>query len=155
MIFTLLHCQNQNTANSQAKNTDAKTSETEVGSPDLESNQKNIIYFEEGENKFLQKYEMNVAFKKMIEDSRCPKDVQCIWAGNATSEIELMSIYTRPFLIKLSTTNDIDKGWSTKQEFNGYSISLIEVSPETTSAKGFKSIQGNYRVALKFEKTSK
>ena len=164
MIFTLLHCQNQNAANPQAKNPDAKTSDTEVGSPDLETSkegnkpyaeQKNIIYFEEGENKFLQKYEMNVTFKKMIEDSRCPKDIQCIWAGNATAEIELMSIYTRPFLIRLSTTNDVDKGWSTIEEFNGYSISLIEVTPETTSAKGFKSIQGNYRVAIKFEKTSK
>ena len=145
MIFSLLDCQNQNAANSENSKENSNSS----------TDQKNIIYLKEGENKFLQKYEMNVTFKKMIEDSRCPKDVQCIWAGNATSEIELMSIYTRPFLIKLSTTNDIDKGWSTKQEFNGYSISLIEVSPETTSAKGFKSIQGNYRVALKFEKTSK
>ena len=145
MIFSLLHCQNQNAANSENSKANSNSS----------ADQKNIFYFKEGENKFLKEYEMNVTFKKMIEDSRCPKEVQCIWAGNATAEIELMGIYTRPFLIKLSTTNDVKKGWSIMHEFNGYLISLIEVSPETTSAKGFKSLQCNYRIALKLEKILK
>ena len=145
MIFSLLHCQNQNAANSENSKENSNSS----------TDQKNIIYLKEGENKFLKEYEMNVTFKKMIEDSRCPKEVQCIWAGNATAEIELMGIYTRPSIINLSTTNDVKKGWSTMHEFNGYSISLIEVSPETTSAKGFKSLQGNYRIALKLEKILK
>lgn len=145
MIFSLLHCQNQNAANSENSKENSNSS----------GDQKNIIYLKEGENKFLKEYEMNVSFKKMIEDSRCPKEVQCIWAGNATAEIELMGIYTRPSIINLSTTKDDKKGWSTMHEFNGYSISLIEVSPETTSAKGFKSLQGNYRIALKLEKILK
>lgn len=111
-----------------------------------------VIYLKEGENKFLQEYEMNVTFKKMTEDSRCPKDVDCIWAGVATAEVEVMGVYTRPVTLMLSTMTDVQKGYSKSQNFNGYTISLVEVTPQTTSAKGFKALQGSYRIGLKFTK---
>ena len=113
-----------------------------------------IVYLKEGENKFFKEYEMNVTFKKMTEDSRCPKDVNCIWAGVATAEVEVMGLYTRPVTLKLSTMNDAKKGYNKSQEFNGYTISLVEVTPETTSAKGFKALQGSYRIGLQFSKGS-
>lgn len=113
-----------------------------------------VVYLKEGENKFLKEYEMNVTFKKMTEDSRCPKDVNCIWAGVATAEVEFMGLYTRPVILKLSTLSDAKKGYSKSQEFNGYTVSLVEVSPETTSAKGFKALQGSYRIGLQFSKGS-
>lgn len=113
-----------------------------------------IVYLKEGENKFYKEYEMNVTFKKMTEDSRCPKDVNCIWAGVATAEVEVMGLYTRPVTLKLSTMNDAKEGYSKSQEFNGYTISLAEVTPETTSDKGFKALQGSYRIGLQFSKGS-
>lgn len=113
-----------------------------------------IVYLKEGENKFFKEYEMNVTFKKMTEDSRCPKDVNCIWAGVATAEVEVMGLYTRPVTLKLSTMSDAKKGYNKSQEFNGYTISLEEVTPETTSAKGFKALQGSYRIGLQFSKGS-
>lgn len=30
-----------------------------------------------------------IKFKKVIEDSRCPKDVQCVWAGEAKVLVEV------------------------------------------------------------------
>ena len=111
-----------------------------------------IVYLKEGENKFFKEYEMNVTFKKMTEDSRCPKGVNCIWAGVATAEVEFMGLYTRPMVLKLSTLSDAKKGYTKSQEFNGYTISLVEVTPETTSAKGFKALQGSYRIGLQFSK---
>ncbi|MDQ0477520.1 hypothetical protein [Chryseobacterium sp. MDT2-18] len=116
------------------------------------SNKKNVVYFKEGENKFLKEYEMNVTFKRMLEDSRCPKDVQCVWAGNAMAEIEVMGIYTRPVILQLSTMNDASRSYYNTQNFNGYKISLVEVSPDITSAKGFKALKGSYKIALQFEK---
>lgn len=113
-----------------------------------------IVYLKEGENKFYKEYEMNVTFKKMTEDSRCPKDVNCIWAGVATAEVEVMGLFTRPVTLKLSTMSDAKKGYTKSQEFNGYTISLVEVTPETTSAKGFKALQGSYRIGLQFSKGS-
>lgn len=111
-----------------------------------------IIYLKEGENKFLKEYEMNVTFNKMTEDSRCPKDVDCIWAGVATAEVEFMGVYTRPVTLMLSTMTDAKKGYSKSQNFNGYTIELVEITPQTTSAKGFKALQGSYRIGLKFTK---
>lgn len=113
-----------------------------------------IVYLKEGENKFFKEYEMNVTFKKMTEDSRCPKDVNCIWAGVATAEVEVMGLYTRPVTLKLSTMSDAKKGYNKSQEFNGYTISLVEVSPQTTAEKGFKALQGSYRIGLQFSKGS-
>ena len=113
-----------------------------------------IVYLKEGENKFFKEYEMNVTFKKITEDSRCPKDVNCIWAGVATAEVELMGLYTRPVTLKLSTMSDAKKGYTKSQEFNGYTITLVEVSPQTTAEKGFKALQGSYRIGLQFSKGS-
>lgn len=132
---------------------DVKVSE-KVTEKQATSNKKGMIYLKEGENKFLKEYEMNVTFKRMVEDSRCPKDVQCIWAGNAIAEVEFMGTYTRPVTVQLSTTNDANKGYANSEKFNGYKITLEDVTPETTSAKGFKSLKGNYQIALKFEKDS-
>ena len=88
----------------------------------------------------------------MLEDSRCPKDVKCIWQGNAKAEIELTGIYTRPFTMELSTINDAKKGFSNSKQFNGYLISLVEVSPKTTSAKNFEALKGHYKIKLQIEK---
>ncbi|MDP2453734.1 MULTISPECIES: hypothetical protein [unclassified Kaistella] len=147
-IFSLANCQNQNTANS-ANSNENTTGETTPTSP-----QKEIIYLKEGQNLYLKEYKMNVTFKKMIEDSRCPKDVQCVWAGNATAEVEFMGVSTRPMVLQFSTMNDANRGYFTKQNFNGYTISLVEVSPETTSGKGFKDLQGSYKIGLRFEKAT-
>ena len=117
-----------------------------------QQNTSNVIYFKEGENKFLKEYETNVTFKQITEDSRCPKDVNCIWAGVATAEIEVMGLHTRPVTMKLSTINDANKNYRKSQNFNGFSISLVELSPETTSDKGFKALKGSYKIGLKFSK---
>lgn len=114
--------------------------------------QSGVIYLKEGENKFLKEYEMNVTFKKMAEDSRCPKDVNCVWAGVATADVEFMGLATRPVTLKLSTMSDAKKGYSKAQQFNGYTVSLVQVSPETTSAKGYNTLKGTYTIGLKFEK---
>ena len=143
----------KNSTDLPVEKTEVKISEKVTEKQTL-SNKKGMIYLKEGENKFLKEYEMNVTFKRMVEDSRCPKYVQCIWAGNATAEVEFMGTYTRPVTVQLSTSNDAGKGYANTEKFNGYKITLEEVTPETTSAKGFKSLKGSYQIALKFEKDS-
>ena len=180
LVFALAACQNQTALQSGSKPEQKKTvmnhseslqpdkkkgePQMSVGLPPDEeavriaeqeqavAGKQGIIYINEGEQKFLKPYEMNVTFKKITEDSRCPKDVQCVWAGNAVAEVELMGTYTRPVTVRLSTIEDAKKGLYKTQEFNGYKISLVQVTPETTSSKGFKALQGHYRIGLKIEK---
>lgn len=127
-----------------------KTAQEEQGSSSI--NKSGVVYLAEGENKFLKEYEMNVTFKRMVEDSRCPQGVNCVWEGVATAEIELMGLATRPMTVRISTMNSADRGYSKTQAFNGYNVSLVEVAPETTSAKGFNALKGKYKIGLRFEK---
>lgn len=174
-IFSFATCQPQaGAANAQKTemNTTSTKSSLENSSTKVSANQKKedqsdeisksrnvmntqeIIYLKEGENKFLKAYEMNVTFKRIVEDSRCPKDVQCVWQGTAVAEVEFMGLYTRPVTLQLSTVSNAQKGFYKAQDFNGYTISLISVGPEVTTSKGKQELKGNYEIALRLEKNA-
>ena len=144
-----------------------KTPEMSVGLPpdkaavkqaqdetNLKAAQNGIIYLNEGENKFLKEYGMNITFKKMIEDSRCPEGVNCIWAGVATAEIEVMGVETRPMKIKISTMQDASKGYFASQNFNGYQIEMANLTPYPKADQGLKSLEGKYKIGIKIRKGS-
>ncbi len=42
-----------------------------------------------GQRAFLAGENIELRFKEVAEDSRCPKDVTCVWAGRAICEVEL------------------------------------------------------------------
>jgi hypothetical protein len=182
MLLSLATCQNQNEAKilkpdsstkiiSKSTTTSAtpKKPEMSVGLPpdkdavkvakeenqQAEVNKGGMVYLKENENKFLKEYEMNVTFKKMIEDSRCPVGVNCIWAGLAVAEIEVMGLATRPMTIRISSMHDPQQRFATVQNFGGYEISLAEVTPEATTEKGFNVLKGQYKIGLKFRKADR
>ena len=94
---------------------------------------------------------MNVTFKKITEDSRCPENARCIWQGVATAEIELMGTYTRPATFSINDIDMPDKGYSRKIIFNGYQITLEHLSPNRVAGQE-KNLKGSYKIGLKFEK---
>ncbi|RKT01541.1 hypothetical protein [Chryseobacterium defluvii] len=112
-----------------------------------------LIYFNEGENKFLKEYDMNVTFKKVSEDSRCPKGVNCIWAGAAVAEVEVMGIATRPVTLRLATMDDAGKNLFSSAEFNSYTISLAEITPYPTAEGGAKALNGKYKIGIRIKET--
>jgi hypothetical protein len=128
-----------------AANTTIKTTEPM-------SKEGDIIYLNEGENIFLKEYQMNVTFKGISEDSRCPKGVNCIWAGVAVAQIEVMGTATRPMVLNLATTDNEGRNYHKTGNFNGYSISLAEVTPYPESQDGAKALIGKYKIALSFKK---
>lgn len=107
-----------------------------------------IIYFTEGENKFLEEYQMNVTFKNISEDSRCPEGVTCVWEGAAVANVEFMGTTTRPMTIPLATTENEGRNYHKSAFFNGYTISLVEVNPAPTAGEGAKSLAGKYRIGI-------
>ncbi|AYO57096.1 hypothetical protein CO230_02510 [Chryseobacterium sp. 6424] len=116
--------------------------------------EQNIIYLKEGETKFLKEQQMNITFKGITEDSRCPQGVNCVWAGTALAQIVVMGVYTRPYTILLSTLADTKKGYNTSRNFNGYEFSLAEVNPQPTTNKDYKDHKGNYRIGLNITRKS-
>ena len=55
-----------------------------------------------GQNIFVKEHRLNLTFDKVLNDSRCPTGVQCIWAGNATVAVTAMTTASRPQTLYLS-----------------------------------------------------
>ena len=63
----------------------------------------------------------------LVDDSRCPKDVTCVWAGNARIKIQL---------IKNGKKNEVELNTGRGQQsvkFEGYEMTLSKLTPEPAS----------------------
>jgi len=120
--------------------------------PPMKKSRQPLIYFKEGENKFLKEYEMNIAFKSISEDSRCPKGVNCIWIGAAVAQLEMTGTYTRPVTVAISTVDNAGRKYSRSAEFNGYTITLEEVTPYPESSGGSQVLPGKYSIGISIQR---
>lgn len=140
-VLTLAAC----TAQKQTAQTKVpKTANTTVNSTyPVEGSAQNTIRLSEGQNIFLKDKQMNVTFKKVVQDSRCAMNARCIWAGNATIEIELMGAATRPQKFLL-TIGDLRAGKVKSVNFNSYTVSLENLYPSNSTEMGFEQLKGKY-----------
>ncbi len=68
-----------------------------------------------------------ITFDSVTQDSRCPKDVQCIWAGTVKAKLIAVSGNTREEAIIELSKNPVELG--------GHLVSLISVIPEKTASQ--------------------
>jgi len=84
---------------------------------------------------------LKISFKTVAEDSRCPEDVTCVWAGNAKVILSVMNGRRR------ATTITLNSGLNPKHlTFQGYDIKLVEVKPTRNTHK--KIGQSDYVITL-------
>jgi len=69
---------------------------------------------------------VKITLNKIIQDSRCPTDVTCIWAGNITANVTLQSNTDRE-------TRDITS--DKKIPFDSFQISIEKVLPQPKSTE--------------------
>jgi len=84
---------------------------------------------------------LSVRFNTLIQDSRCPMDVQCIEAGAVTTNITL------EFDGKSKTINLPSD--EVPHEYEGYKVSIVAVSPDARSTVSIK--PNEYKVTFKVE----
>jgi len=71
---------------------------------------------------------IKVEFVELIEDSRCPADANCVWAGNAKIRIKVSKRGN-------SQTIELNSGMANKDNtFAGYDFILEKLTPEPSSA---------------------
>jgi hypothetical protein len=70
---------------------------------------------------------LKIAFIELVEDSRCPADVQCVWAGNAKIKVRV----TKNGKSQLLELEMVTKGM--KPNFGNYRLTLKALSPELRS----------------------
>ncbi|WP_426479480.1 hypothetical protein ACP3T3_08600 [Chryseobacterium sp. CBSDS_008] len=148
-IFALTGCEAQ-----KKSKVNTKTIEMPAGTKTTSTNdqQDGILYFNEGENKFLREYQMNVTFKGVSEDSRCPEGVNCIWAGVALAQVEVMGTSTRPMILSLASADYPGRNYHQSAEFNGYTITLQDIAPYPKSQDGAKALSGKYKIGITIKK---
>ncbi|NIF04528.1 hypothetical protein F3J23_03660 [Chryseobacterium sp. Tr-659] len=148
-IFALTGCD----AQKKVKNT-TKTSEGSANTMNSNTQKDPIVYFNEGENKFLKEYQMNITFKGVSEDSRCPEGVNCIWAGVAVAQVEVMGTTSRPTILNLATMDHPGRNYHQSADFNGYTITLQDVAPYPKSQDGAKALAGKYKIGITIKKAN-
>jgi hypothetical protein len=87
---------------------------------DLKINQKAMI---EGEG-------LAVVFESVLEDSRCPEGVDCIWSGNAKIKVRSSKQKQTPATIELNT--DVE---TKSSSYLNYEIRLIALKPRPKADK--------------------
>ncbi|KGE13131.1 hypothetical protein [Sphingobacterium deserti] len=95
----------------------------------LSRNDSTTLLLEANQNVFLKREQINLTFERIIEDSRCPEGVQCVWDGVAAVELTVVGTFTRPQTLSLATTDLPDKSYLKTVVFNGYSIRLDALTP--------------------------
>jgi hypothetical protein len=93
-----------------------------------------------GTTVFVKGARMQVRFVAVSEDSRCPSDVTCIWAGEV--KITLMIAVS-----KVASQVEILEGGSTAA--GAYRVTLLRVEPQRTSTA--RIAPRDYRATLKID----
>lgn len=83
-----------------------------------------------------------ITFVDVLEDSRCPVDVLCPWAGNAKVLIRVEEIGRETLLIELNSTNDPREVF-----FGDYRIDFMALLPHQRSTVELK--RDDYILSLK------
>ncbi len=89
---------------------------------------------------------LTITFLKVVEDSRCPSDVTCVWAGKADLIFDILKNQSKEITLSTYTNNTLNV-------FDKYKIQLIDVKPYPTSTKTIK--PEDYVAILKITKDDK
>ncbi len=93
-----------------------------------------------GKQGIAKKSKLRIKFVSLVEDTRCPTDATCIWAGNAKIKVKISNGQTsKEFEFN---SNDGPKGDS----FDGWAVYLEELTPYP---KQGKAVIGHYKAKFK------
>lgn len=90
---------------------------------------------------------IKVNLKGIVEDSRCPTGVQCIWAGNGKVSVELSKEKNQSTSVELNTS-----AGPKSSTYQGYEIRLVSLDPYPKN--GVTMAKDAYVVTLKVCKNS-
>jgi hypothetical protein len=96
-----------------------------------------------GQQVTLKGQSLRIKFAAVKEDSRCPADVTCVWAGNAAVRLEV-SIRGRGS--KSVTLNTNSRSSLVDDQYRGYKVKLVGLSPYPRSSQRIAA--GDYIVTL-------
>ena len=88
---------------------------------------------------------LRLRFARVAEDSRCPVDVDCVWAGNAEVLVEAGGKGWKGKATLKLDTNESGQGAS-EARYGRYTLKLVSLSPQRRSDR--KVAPGEYTATL-------
>jgi hypothetical protein len=96
-----------------------------------------------GQEVAVARTKLRIKFTAVENDSRCPSDVNCVWAGNAAVKLELSGLGKG----KSVTLNTSKAGQFVSETiYQGYKVKLLDLSPYPRSTQ--KISPGDYQATL-------
>jgi hypothetical protein len=83
---------------------------------------------------------VKIRFVAVTEDSRCPKDTTCIWAGEVKAQIDIL---------KISQTWQVELPEGGNTAVDGRRVTLVRIEPQPTSTA--RIAPQDYRATLKMD----
>ena len=99
-----------------------------------------------GQTAYIADTRLSIQVDGVPEDSRCPRDVQCVWAGNARV---VLGLRDGEHTDTASLSSTLEPHSLTRWD---YRIELVNVEPETTAGQPIP--QSEYRVRLLVNRVS-
>ena len=78
-----------------------------------------------GERSTLAGENLTLTFVQVLEESRCPEGVQCIWEGNARVGVKAEKPPSGPATLALNTSGRYDR----EATYQGYRVQLLTLVP--------------------------
>ena len=97
-----------------------------------------------GQQVTLKGERLRIKFAAVEHDSRCPKDVKCVWAGNAAARLDVSTSRRGSKSLPLNTSRSLSLFGET--QYQGYKLRLVGLSPYPRSNKEIA--PGDYIVTL-------
>lgn len=98
-----------------------------------------------GQSATIEGERLVIEFETVLEDSRCPVNAVCVWAGNGKVELKILDIDGQNKTVTLNT-EDEPKAITLK----AHQLKLIALSPPRID--GVSILPGDYAVTLRVEK---
>jgi len=103
------------------------------------------IHLAPGKRAVLSQQGLEIEFVRVIEDSRCPSDTTCVWAGEVKVRLSIRSSPGQ------ATQHDIVAGQNAS--VGEYRVLVLRVQPEPISTRSIS--PDEYRATLKVEQRSR
>lgn len=88
---------------------------------------------------------LKIRFGGVLDDSRCPEGVDCIWAGNGKITVTVRKGKQKPVALELNTMTE-----PKSVAYEGYEITLVKLAPYPK--KDVKIKKGTYVATLTVKK---
>jgi len=102
---------------------------TKTATAQAENQTGNTISIELGKTKTIPGSKLSLQFKEVVEESRCPVDVTCVWEGIAIVDIAATSGSEKADL-QIATRDFEQKNVKKSASFAGYRVTLVELKPQ-------------------------